>query len=82
MGLFESVAGGAGPIVVVVVDGSYPPYRRERLAPTARDVRESLPPIVAPTVRVPIRRAVEMLRRNAPCVCGSGRKFKRCCMRQ
>ena len=45
----------------------------------ARSVRESDPGIaVSPT----ITRSGERIGRNAPCTCGSGRKYKQCCMRK
>lgn len=28
----------------------------------------------------PIKRVDEKIHRNAPCICGSGKKFKRCCL--
>lgn len=36
-----------------------------------------MPPAVRPIVKV--RKAV---RKNGPCLCGSGRKFKKCCRRR
>lgn len=30
--------------------------------------------------RSPLQRAVPKIGRNAPCPCGSGKKFKRCCL--
>ena len=43
------------------------------------------PPPVArvpavPTAKPPVRRAEERVGRNDPCPCGSGKKFKKCCM--
>jgi len=35
-----------------------------------------------PVLVAPIRRAVEKVGRNAPCPCGSGKKFKKCCEKQ
>ena len=30
---------------------------------------------------VPVKRSLPKVRRNDPCVCGSGLKFKKCCIR-
>ncbi len=38
------------------------------------------PPVVPRLVTPPTRREVQSLR-NSPCPCGSGRKYKKCCMR-
>lgn len=46
------------------------------------DIHERLPERAADIVigdGLPVRRAVEKLGRNAPCHCGSGKKYKRCC---
>jgi uncharacterized protein len=62
--------------------GSTPLGYRQRL-----DIIASLPGMLADlqrhridmlTPREPLRRA-DVPERNAPCPCGSGRKFKKCC---
>ncbi len=38
--------------------------------------------VVPPQVRAkPVRRRGPLVRRNGPCPCGSGNKFKACCLR-
>ena len=52
---------------------------------TREDFRSALAddrrPILAPPKRSPDRRPAEKIGRNAPCPCGSGRKYKHCCLR-
>jgi len=38
------------------------------------------PALFAPRVVRPIRYTVARVGRNEPCPCGSGKKFKRCCL--
>lgn len=45
-----------------------------------RALREAFAERTAETVK-PIRNPGERIGRNAPCPCGSGRKYKHCCMR-
>jgi hypothetical protein len=45
----------------------------------ARDVRASDPEAV---VSATVTRSKERVGRNAPCPCGSGRKYKQCCLRK
>ncbi len=33
----------------------------------------------APQKKKPVKRAVQKIGRNAPCPCGSGKKYKKCC---
>jgi preprotein translocase subunit SecA len=35
----------------------------------------------APPAKKPVKRETEKIGRNAPCPCGSGKKYKRCCGR-
>jgi hypothetical protein len=44
-----------------------------------RNLRESDPAV---RVSSTITRASDRVRRNAPCKCGSGRKYKQCCLRK
>ena len=82
LGLFDQLASGE------VLDGDDPTAPAAPLAWRERvDIIGALPGMLADlqhhriamlTPRVPLRRA-ETLERNAPCPCGSGRKFKKCC---
>jgi hypothetical protein len=45
----------------------------------ARSLRESDPEVAVSTT---ITRSGERIGRNAPCKCGSGRKYKQCCLRK
>jgi hypothetical protein len=45
----------------------------------SRSVRESDPEVAVSTT---ISRTGERIGRNAPCPCGSGRKYKQCCLRK
>ena len=46
--------------------------------PPAPDAPEAPPPPGGPR---PVQRSAEKISRNAPCPCGSGRKYKKCCGR-
>jgi hypothetical protein len=48
--------------------------------PVLKFVNETLPRDGAIARGVTLRRAVERVGRNDPCPCGSGRKYKRCCV--
>lgn len=56
------------------VDRIYLPHEKEYLDQEGRKLDKLLTPVVAP-----IRRQTVQVRRNAPCPCRSGRKYKQCC---
>ncbi len=59
-----------------VSSDSAPPVALQSPRQPAVDVRETAP--ISPPVTVPVRRELGKVGRNAPCPCGSNRKYKHC----
>jgi len=55
---------------------------RDLVGPPSFDAEEFMMIPDRPVLVAPIRRAAEKVGRNAPCPCGSGKKFKKCCAKQ
>jgi len=64
-------------------DGSAPPQgvmvKRSQTIVYRPDLAEATQGQYATPVTLPIRRSTPNLRRNLPCPCGSGKKYKACC---
>jgi preprotein translocase subunit SecA len=69
-------------------DAEPPQYEYENIASTGSSGNlnpEALPSSTAVQINLPKRRPsfdIETSGRNAPCPCGSGKKFKQCCGRE
>jgi hypothetical protein len=68
------------PYAARIFDRIWDRYRDELIRRHAQ-VRQALPRLSAPAPATSaIAAAAERVPRNAPCPCGSGKKFKRCCL--
>ena len=57
---------------------TYSPPKTEEKSGANSGFNYTTPPIIS----APIKRAGKKVGRNEPCPCGSGKKYKKCCMRK
>ncbi|WP_062196597.1 nuclease-related domain-containing protein [Caldimonas taiwanensis] len=69
-----------GPNVRFGISLSYPWAHSEAMDAVTRDMRAPMPPAEAFTALLQGKIHRKKIGRNAPCPCGSGKKYKKCCL--
>ena len=78
----DELSGLVSRLRAFAFEGEARTMRSSLLDLATRPVMEGLPerPVLGSSGWHPMRRAVPSIGRNEPCPCGSGKKYKRCCM--